>query len=183
MTDNNFIENDTERIVQRTVQVPVERVVREQVNPVVAQAVEPSHWSKWWWLPLLLLGLLGAILWHGCHTHDAVANRTETTTIHTTITETMTGQAVATVEPAHLTINTDEETRLRDDIHNIVPDIEHDGAAVVDGAKSVCAGILNGVSHGVADIAGFFHIGTEALDDARANQIVSTIEGYSWCHR
>jgi len=88
MTDNRFIQDGGEQIVQRTVQVPVERVVREQVNPVVAQAVEPSHWSKWWWLPLLLLALLGTIFWHGCHTANVAPAHTET--IHTTITETIT---------------------------------------------------------------------------------------------
>jgi len=90
--NDGIVEETVQRTVQRTVQVPVERVVREQVNPVVAQAVEPvSHWSKWWWLPLLLLGLLGALLWHGCHTASVVANTTET--VHNTITETITAQA------------------------------------------------------------------------------------------
>jgi len=86
-----------EHQVQRTVQVPVEHIVHQQVNPVVAQAVEPvaEHWSKWWWLPLLLLGLLGTIFWHGCRTTTPVAPIAPITqTVHNTITETHTAQAV-----------------------------------------------------------------------------------------
>jgi len=122
-----------EHDITRTVQVPVERTVQVDENPVVVQSVqaipqpvvqhvqpvvqhvqpvvrqvpvvqhvqpvyqppvvhyapqpEPSHWSLWWWLPLLLLGLLGALLWHGCHT--AAVTPVHTTTLHTTITETI----------------------------------------------------------------------------------------------
>jgi hypothetical protein len=88
MTDNRFIQDGGEQIVQRTVQVPVERVVHQQVNPVVAQAVEPSHWSKWWWLPLLLLGLLAVPLFHACQL-SRVPVPAHTETVHTTITETI----------------------------------------------------------------------------------------------
>jgi len=122
-----------EHDVTRTVEVPVERTVQVDENPVVVQSVQAipqpvvqpvvqhvqpvvrqvpvvqhvqpvyqppvvhyapapavHHWSLWWWLPLLLLCLLGALLWHGCRTTPVATVPVHTTTLHTTVTETIT---------------------------------------------------------------------------------------------
>ena len=94
-------------VEQAVVEVPVERVVQVEENPVVVQTVqpvpqpvpaprpvvqytpepEPSFWSRWWWLPLLALLGLGLLLFrHGTPT-PAV---THTETVHVTHFETHT---------------------------------------------------------------------------------------------
>ena len=72
MTDSRYIDPNTVRPIAETV------------------VDEPSFWSRWWWLPLLLLLGLGLMLWHHRATPEVAVTHFETIheTIHETITET-----------------------------------------------------------------------------------------------
>ena len=154
-------------------------------NGEIAQTVEPAGNSLrwlWWLLGLLVLaGLIWALV-HACTRNEEVVT-----------TPAATNPAVAAAvnyENIWTTRAEADVTDLRNHISEIKPELatalENDETRLTDGARHLCAAILNGESHAATDVARWFDIdhleGVGSIDDDIASRLSGVVQNASWCH-